>query len=700
MSSFVLYSRDSGAEIAVNSSNPSVTIGRMTGNVCPDDREVSRTQISLSVTPGTSNTITATVLGINHSAVFRGGKGDAVLLKQGEKMDLTDGDVFLLSKERWEWEVRRVGGAAAGRDDAEEGRSAAGRDGAEGGGPGDVVGVPKGGSAVDSLFLPSDVPSFRPHSIGLGAAGPVEPPHRWPAPSGSLAVTPSPALAKAPAPVTAESPAPASILPLSHPQSSLPSPGLGSAALSKTPTPLPVKTIAVSPLSLSSDHHYLPDHALAALLSEVRLFLEPRRGQGVTVIVCSFPAELLSHPLWKGCEDLTGSGELVVDARSAVDVVLGRGGVGVVSNACNWRLKRGAMGTLNRAVFDAAGGEAHEKRAKDAYQVARLGEAFLVQTEPDSRFRLAAGVKAVIHALGPTMNPDSQDSLGGDYEKADALLRSSYRAIFALFWRAAAGEGPNGEAAEPAPAGHGGGGLGSGDGRHLPAGQVSAVSGLPRLPANLPGPPLLPSAANPNAPASSSSGEHLPSSQGWLNALRAIALDPKAHSSSILDQDEHTVVIRDKYPKARVHLLILCRADIPGPSALTVAHLPVLEAMEAMAERQMQRLIASQPPSSSATPAFLLGFHAVPSMRQLHLHLLSSDLDSECLKHKKHYNSFATPFLIDIRAVVWALRLGRFHIDADAYEKYLALPLTCLRCKRECSNIPSLKEHLRGCKGL
>lgn len=40
------------------------------------------------------------------------------------------------------------------------------------------------------------------------------------------------------------------------------------------------------------------------------------------------------------------------------------------------------------------------------------------------------------------------------------------------------------------------------------------------------------------------------------------------------------------------------------------------------------------------------GFHSVPSMRQLHMHLLSLDYASDSLKSKKHFNSFATDFFV------------------------------------------------------
>lgn len=47
-----------------------------------------------------------------------------------------------------------------------------------------------------------------------------------------------------------------------------------------------------------------------------------------------------------------------------------------------------------------------------------------------------------------------------------------------------------------------------------------------------------------------------------------------------------------------------------------------------------------------------VGFHAVPSMAQLHLHLISGDFLGTGLKNKKHYNSFTTPFFLGIDEVI------------------------------------------------
>ena len=43
---------------------------------------------------------------------------------------------------------------------------------------------------------------------------------------------------------------------------------------------------------------------------------------------------------------------------------------------------------------------------------------------------------------------------------------------------------------------------------------------------------------------------------------------------------------------------------------------------------------------------FQVGFHAIPSMNQVHMHIISRDFISSALKTKKHWNSFTTEFFL------------------------------------------------------
>ena len=89
------------------------------------------------------------------------------------------------------------------------------------------------------------------------------------------------------------------------------------------------------------------------------------------------------------------------------------------------------------------------------------------------------------------------------------------------------------------------------------------------------------------------------------------------------------------------------------------------------------------------------GFHAVPSMRQLHLHLISQDFDSACLKNKKHWNSFATDFFVPPE--LWVAQLqasGRLSVDKHAQEAKLKALMLCPASGKVLKDMPTLKAHL------
>ena len=88
----------------------------------------------------------------------------------------------------------------------------------------------------------------------------------------------------------------------------------------------------------------------------------------------------------------------------------------------------------------------------------------------------------------------------------------------------------------------------------------------------------------------------------------------------------------------------------------------------------------------------MAGVHAGPSMNHLHIHVLSVDRESPCLKHRKHYNSFATPFFIPIEDFPLADDDRRRH---PGQEGFLKQDFKCWRCGKNFENkFARLKEHL------
>ncbi|XP_006863086.1 PREDICTED: aprataxin isoform X2 [Chrysochloris asiatica] len=125
----------------------------------------------------------------------------------------------------------------------------------------------------------------------------------------------------------------------------------------------------------------------------------------------------------------------------------------------------------------------------------------------------------------------------------------------------------------------------------------------------------------------------------WSQGLKISMQDPKMQ----VYKDEQVVVIKDKYPKARHHWLVLPWTSISSLKAVTQEHLELLKHMHAVGEKMAADCAAS------SKLRFRLGYHAIPSMSQVHLHVISQDFDSPCLKNKKHWNSFNTEYFIESR---------------------------------------------------
>ncbi|ELW70253.1 Aprataxin [Tupaia chinensis] len=154
-------------------------------------------------------------------------------------------------------------------------------------------------------------------------------------------------------------------------------------------------------------------------------------------------------------------------------------------------------------------------------------------------------------------------------------------------------------------------------------------------------------------------------------------------------KDDQVVVIKDKYPKARHHWLVLPWASISSLKAVTREHLELLKHMHTVGEKVIADF------AGSSELRFRLGYHAIPSMSHVHLHVISQDFDSPCLKNKKHWNSFNTEYFLESQAVMRMVQeTGRVTVR-DGMPELLKLPLRCHECQQLLPSIPQLKEHLK-----
>lgn len=88
----------------------------------------------------------------------------------------------------------------------------------------------------------------------------------------------------------------------------------------------------------------------------------------------------------------------------------------------------------------------------------------------------------------------------------------------------------------------------------------------------------------------------------------------------------------------------------------------------------------------------MVGVHAGPSMSHLHVHVLSRDRVSECMRHGKHYNSFNTGFFVGLEELPLDKGDVRWRKDRGGG---LREDLKCWRCGRGFGNgFARLKRHL------
>lgn len=210
-------------------------------------------------------------------------------------------------------------------------------------------------------------------------------------------------------------------------------------------------------------------------------------------------------------------------------------------------------------------------------------------------------------------------------------------------------------------------------------------------------------------------------------ALGEYLEDPASWPSSIVvHHTDDFVAIHDKYAKATIHTLLLPRSakhnlmhpfDAFDDADFLAKVRAATHALKDLVAKELQRRLGPHsaadarrqaildgeadpdPDSGGELPAgrdwgaeIICGVHAVPSMSHLHVHVLSRDMHAGALKHRKHYNSFATPFLVDIDD--FPLREDDPRRDTKE-EGYLRRDLVCWRCGRNFGNqFQRLKEHL------
>lgn len=207
------------------------------------------------------------------------------------------------------------------------------------------------------------------------------------------------------------------------------------------------------------------------------------------------------------------------------------------------------------------------------------------------------------------------------------------------------------------------------------------------------------------------------------SALGAYIRDPVSFPSIVVTHNSNFVTIRDLYPKSLIHLLVLPRAqdktnlhpfdalNNSDPAFLTSVRAECAKAKRLAASELRRQLgkfsqqdqareaaLSNKPPPDILPEGrdwestILVGVHAVPSMSNLHIHIISQDRHSEAIRHRKHYNSFSTPFFVPLDDFPLNKQDAR---RWPGREGYLKRDFVCWRCGRDFGNrFQSLKAHL------
>ncbi|EPY25846.1 aprataxin [Angomonas deanei] len=175
----------------------------------------------------------------------------------------------------------------------------------------------------------------------------------------------------------------------------------------------------------------------------------------------------------------------------------------------------------------------------------------------------------------------------------------------------------------------------------------------------------------------------------------------KQAGSALLYKDKHCILVNDAFPKSFVHCLIMPQdTSLLSLNDLNASHLELVLHMKQVADDYVAFLKKSLP-TVYKNRRFISGFHSLPSLPMLHMHLLTLDLDSPCLKNKKHYNSFATFFFLSSERVIEDLTTHhRITLNQDVKQLHQLeeQSMCCLWCGEPLANVPAMKQHIRACK--
>ncbi|OWB57677.1 hypothetical protein B5S28_g3641 [[Candida] boidinii] len=128
---------------------------------------------------------------------------------------------------------------------------------------------------------------------------------------------------------------------------------------------------------------------------------------------------------------------------------------------------------------------------------------------------------------------------------------------------------------------------------------------------------------------------------------------------TLVFNDENVIIIKDQFPKSVCHYLIIPKSkkftnlnpiiafdDLEFRELISIYITKAKELVKNDFLSRFQIKDVDDTYEFNIDDYITVGCHTIPSLVNLHIHVITNDFKSDRLKNRKHYNSFNTDFLI------------------------------------------------------
>ncbi|RLV95197.1 Aprataxin-like protein [Spathaspora sp. JA1] len=172
----------------------------------------------------------------------------------------------------------------------------------------------------------------------------------------------------------------------------------------------------------------------------------------------------------------------------------------------------------------------------------------------------------------------------------------------------------------------------------------------------------------------------------FRDAFQPYIDNPEKYNDIVLFQDENVIIIKDVYPKAIRHLLVIPRnpdvskkhpldafnTNYPEYSGEELYQLIVgyVDRAKDIIIDDLSKKFNIESMAEFRNTFIKAGVHSIPSLNNLHIHVITQDFNSPRLKNKKHYNSFTTKFFVPFEQLNPLFNEKYYQLNKDQDSNY------------------------------